>query len=151
MRHLQAMLKKGTRILTLSLLVFLFGETRLQAQVMEALGTFTPYSMFGVGDLVRPGTTLNRSMGGIGAGLRDNRFINYLNPASASARDSLSFMLDFGIMQSNYIDSDGTHKSAYNALSMNHILMSFPIWKTSAMQLGIIPYSHLGYRFVRCV
>ena len=109
------MLKKGTRILTLSLLVFLFGETRLQAQVMEALGTFTPYSMFGVGDLVRPGTTLNRSMGGIGAGLRDNRFINYLNPASASARDSLSFMLDFGIMQSNYIDSDGTHKSAYNA------------------------------------
>ena len=147
-RHLQVMRKKGTRILTLSLLVFLFGETRLQAQVMEALGTFTPYSMFGVGDLVRPGTTLNRSMGGIGAGLRDNRFINYLNPASASARDSLSFMLDFGIMQSNYIDSDGTHKSAYNALSMNHILMSFPIWKTSAMQLGIIPYSHLGYRFV---
>ena len=80
------MRKKGSIVLALGLLVFLLGRIGLQAQNMDALGTFTPYSMFGVGDLVRPGTSLNRGMGGIGVGLRDNRFINYLNPASASAR-----------------------------------------------------------------
>ncbi|NLA15003.1 MAG: hypothetical protein GX877_00495 [Bacteroidales bacterium] len=142
------MRKKGILFLTLSLLVLTAGTFKSQAQVMESLGTFTPYSMFGVGDLVRPGTSLNRGMGGIGVGLRDNRFINYLNPASASARDSLSFMLDFGLMQGNYVNQDAARTSAYNALSMNHIIMSFPVWKTSAMQLGLIPYSHVGYRFV---
>ena len=147
-RHLQVMRKKRSVVSALGLLVFLLGSTTLQAQDMDALGTFTPYSMFGVGDLVRPGTSLNRGMGGIGVGLRDNRYINYMNPASASARDSLSFMLDFGVMQRNFVNTDGPRTSAYNAMSMSHVLMSFPIWKTTAMQLGIIPYSHVGYRFV---
>jgi hypothetical protein len=147
-RHLQAMQKTGIRILVLSLIILLTGTVRSAGQTMDALGTFTPYSMFGVGEVTRPGTSLNRSMGGIGAGLRDNRYINYLNPASASARDSLSFMLDFGLMQNNFINTDGTRSSAYNAFNMHHIIMSFPIWKSSAMQMGIIPYSNVGYRFV---
>ena len=145
---MQAMHRTGFRLVTLCLFLLLTGNIKSAAQTMDALGTFTPYSMFGVGELTRPGTSLNRGMGGIGAGLRDNRYINYLNPASASARDSLSFMLDFGLMQSNFINTDGSRSSAYNAFNMHHIIMSFPIWKSSAMQLGIIPYSNVGYRFI---
>jgi len=147
-RHLQAMQKTGIRLSALVLFFMLAGTAQSPAQTMDALGTFTPYSMFGVGEVVRPGTSLNRSMGGIGAGLRDNRYINYLNPASASARDSLSFMLDFGLMQNNFMNTDGIRSSAYNAFNMHHIIMSFPVWKSSAMQMGIIPYSNVGYRFV---
>ncbi|MFA7459152.1 MAG: hypothetical protein WCY73_06995, partial [Bacteroidales bacterium] len=142
------MQKTGIRLSALVLFFMLSGTAQSPAQTMDALGTFTPYSMFGVGEVVRPGTSLNRSMGGIGAGLRDNRYINYLNPASASARDSLSFMLDFGLMQNNFMNTDGIRSSAYNAFNMHHIIMSFPIWKSSAMQMGIIPYSNVGYRFV---
>jgi len=148
-RHLQAMQKTGFRILAFSCLFLLIGTARTAAQnFTDALGTYTPYSMFGVGEVTRSGTSLNRGMGGIGAGLRDNRYINYLNPASASSRDSLSFMLDFGLMQKNFINTDGTRSSAYNAFNMHHIILSFPVWKSSAMQLGIIPYSNVGYRFV---
>ena len=83
-RHLQAMQKTGIRILALLFLFLLIGTARSAAQnITDALGTHTPYSMFGVGEVTRPGTSLNRGMGGIGVGLRDNRYINYLNPASA--------------------------------------------------------------------
>jgi len=148
-RHLQAMQKTGISILVFILPFLFIGTGKIQAQAtMDALGTYTSYSMFGVGELLRPGTTLNRSMGGIGTGLRDNRYINYLNPASASSVDSLAFMFDFGLMQNNYINTDGTLTTAYNAFNMHHIILSFPVWRRSAMQLGIVPYSNVGYRFI---
>ena len=143
------MQKTGIRILVFILPFLFIGTGKIQAQAtMDALGTYTSYSMFGVGELLRPGTTLNRGMGGIGTGLRDNRYINYLNPASASSVDSLAFMFDFGLMQNNYINTDGTLTTAYNAFNMHHIILSFPVWRRSAMQLGIVPYSNVGYRFI---
>ena len=67
------------------------------AQTTDALGTYTPYSIFGVGDVSRPGTAYNKSMGGLGVGVKDARYINYINPASIVERDSMSFMADFGM------------------------------------------------------
>ena len=60
-------------------------------------GAYTPYSIFGIGEISKQGTAYNKSMGGVGIASRSNRFINYLNPASVTARDSLSFMADFGL------------------------------------------------------
>ena len=62
-----------------------------------AYSSYSPYSVFGVGDIARQGTAYNKSMGGVGIASRNNRFINYLNPAAVAARDTLSFMLDFGV------------------------------------------------------
>ena len=103
--------------------------------------------MFGVGELTRPGTLFEQRRGGDRRRVRDNRYINY-EPASASAKGFPVFMLDFGLLQNNFINTDGSCSSAYNAFNMHHIIMSFPIWKSSAMQLGIIPYSNVGYRFI---
>ena len=61
----------------------------------QAAGTYTPYSIYGVGDLSQPGTAYNKTMGGVGIALRNNSYINVTNPASVTARDSLSFMSDF--------------------------------------------------------
>jgi hypothetical protein len=36
-------------------------------------------------------------MGGVGIAARSNRYVNVLNPASVTARDSLSFMSDLGL------------------------------------------------------
>ena len=63
----------------------------------QAAGTYTPYSIYGVGDLSQPGTAYNKSMGGVGVALRNTSFINVMNPASVTARDSLSFMTDFSV------------------------------------------------------
>src|SRR5574344_697845 len=91
------------RPLRIILIISIFlGTLRLSAQTTDALGTYSPYSMFGIGEIEKGGTAFNYSMGGIGIGIRDNRFINYLNPASITERDTLSFMLDFGVHQKNF-------------------------------------------------
>ena len=118
-----------------------------QAQISDAIGTMTPYSMFGLGEFVRQGTTFNRTMGGIGVSLRDHRYINYLNPAAISAHDTLAFMLDFGAEAQNLYHSSNQTRSAFNSMNMNHIVFAFPLYKKSAAVVGFSPYSHVGYRF----
>lgn len=117
------------------------------AQTTDALGTYTPYSLFGIGDITKQGTAFNNGMGGIGVGVRDNRFINYTNPASITERDTLSFMLDFGMNQKNIMSTDGDVKSGYNIANMHNIVFTAPIYKKSALIVGITPYSSVGYKF----
>ena len=50
--------------------------------------SFTPYSIFGVGDLAQQGSAYNRSMGGVGVASRNVRYLNSLNPAAVTARVS---------------------------------------------------------------
>ena len=113
----------------------------------EYIGTYTPYSLFGIGDMSIQGTAINSGMGGVGIGIRDNRYINVLNPASITQRDTLSFMLDFGAIQRNVYGNDGSSKFAYNTAGLHHLALTFPIYKKSALILGVSPYSDVGYRF----
>jgi hypothetical protein len=73
-----------------------------------------------------------RGMGGIGVGLSTNKFINHLNPASIVNRDTLSFMLDFGVEQKNIYNSNGNLNSAYNVFNMHNLIITAPIMKKSA-------------------
>ena len=57
-------------------------------------GAYTPYSIYGLGEISKQGTAFNKSMGGVGIAARNKRFINYINPAAVTARDTLSFMGD---------------------------------------------------------
>lgn len=120
----------------------------MRGQKTDALGTYTPYSLYGLGQLSDAGTSYNMSMGGIGIGMRDNRIINYLNPAAVTARDTLSFMLDFGIAQKNMYNYDGKNRSAYNVFNMQNFAFTAPIYKSSAFVIGIAPFSDVGYKFL---
>lgn len=117
------------------------------AQNTDALGTYTPYSLFGVGELEKQGTSFNKAMGGLGVGVRDNRYINYLNPAAITARDTLSFMFDFGLSQKNFYNTDGKVESAFNTANMQNVVFTAPIYNKSALVVGITPYSNIGYKF----
>lgn len=112
-----------------------------------AYGAFTPYSIFGIGDISKQGTAYNKSMGGVGIALRNNRFINFMNPAAVSARDSLAFMADFGIIQANNIYKQGNITSANNNFNFYDFVITFPIYRSSAMVVGVIPFSNVGYDF----
>ena len=92
------MIRKIEKILLLS--VFLIIGVLVHAQD-GTYGAYSPYSIYGIGDLSKQGTAFNKGMGGVGVAMRNRRFINYLNPAAVTARDSLSFMADFGLAQSN--------------------------------------------------
>jgi hypothetical protein len=110
-------------------------------------GAYSPYSVFGIGDISKQGTAFNKGMGGVGIATRNRRFINYMNPAAVTARDTLSFMADFGLSQKNTIYTQGGLRSANNTFNIYDFIMSFPIWKSSAFMVGITPFSDVGYKF----
>jgi hypothetical protein len=109
---------------------------------------FTPYSIFGIGDIYTQGSAYNKGMGGVGIATRNRRFINYLNPASVTARDSLSFMADMSVMQNNKYFHQGDKSSLNNTFNVNNITISFPlVYPHAAMMLGVSPYSSTGYQY----
>ena len=112
-------------------------------------GAYSPYSIYGVGDISKEGTAYNKSMGGVGIATRNRRFINYLNPAAVTARDSLAFMADFGISEKNTLYRQGDMKSAKNTFNIYDFILSFPIWRSSAFMVGLTPFSDVGYDFSR--
>ena len=86
-------------------------------------------------------------MGGTGIAARNRRVINYLNPAAVTARDSLSFMADFGLTESNKVFKQGDIRSAHNTFNIYDFVMSFPIYRSSAFMVGLTPFSDMGYDF----
>ena len=125
--------------------LLLFSAWTLGAQTDGTYSGFSPYSVFGVGQLHQQGTAWNRSMGGVGIAARNSRFINILNPASATARDSLSFMADYG-MDGRISLFQETGKQALNTtVNIDDFVISFPLWKHTAMMVGIMPITDVGY------
>ena len=58
-------------------------------------GSYSPYSIFGVGNLAGSPSAYVSGMAGTGIASRNNRYLNTLNPAAVSVRDSLALMIDF--------------------------------------------------------
>ena len=138
------MIRRIERIFLLT--VFLIISLSVSAQE-GAYGAYSPYSIYGIGDISKEGSAFTKSMGGVGIATRNRRFINYTNPAAITARDTLSFMADFGLEQKNTVYRQGDIRSANNTFNIHNFVMSFPIWRSSAFMVGITPYSDVGYDF----
>ncbi len=138
-----------TRSRHIGLLVLFFllsGAFLLRAQ-SGAFSTYSPYSVYGVGNQMTEGTAFNKTMGGVGIATRNNRYLNYLNPAALTARDTLAFMLDFGVSNTNKYFNQGEVSSVNNQFNISNFILSFPIYRSSAMAIGVVPYSGVGYDF----
>ena len=138
------MIRKIERVFLIT--VFLIISVCSSAQ-SGAYGAYSPYSIYGIGEISKQGTAYNKSMGGVGIASRNKRYINYLNPAAVTARDSLSFMADFGLSNKNTVFSQGDLVSAKNTFNIYDFVMSFPIYRSSAFMVGITPFSDVGYDF----
>lgn len=112
-----------------------------------AHSSYSPYSIFGVGNVYRQGTAYNKAMGGTGIASRNNRVINYLNPAAVTARDTLAFMLDFGATWEGSIYKQNDVKSANNLFNISDFIFTVPVYRKSAVIVGVTPYSSIGYDF----
>ena len=112
-----------------------------------AYGGYSPYSVYGIGNLTVQGNAYTRGMGGIGVATRNNRYINMVNPAAVTARDTLSFMADFGMENQNGIFRQNDFSSANNTFNISNIAVSFPLYRKSAFSLGVSNFSTMGYDF----
>lgn len=138
------MIRKIERLFLLS--VFLIISLSVSAQD-GTYGAYSPYSIFGIGDLSKNGNAYTKSMGGIGIATRNRRILNHVNPAAVTARDSLSFMADIGLSQNNKIFNQGDLRSGNNTFNISNLVMSFPIWRSSAFFVGLNSMSDVGYDF----
>ena len=109
--------------------------------------TDSPYSRYGYGVLGNKAFTAQRAMGGIGYGLRDSKLINPMNPASFSAIDSMTFMIEMGVYAQVGTLKDGNNSDKKNNANIEYLAMQFPLAKRLGVGLGFEPVSFVGYKY----
>ena len=136
---------KPNRILA-SAVLLLLSCVFVKAQTDGTYSGYSPYSVYGVGNLHTPGTAWNRGMGGVGIAARNHRFVNIMNPASITARDTLSFMADFGLNGRISVFSEGDKRALNTTFNIDDFVISFPMWNHTAFMVGLNPLSDVGYK-----
>ena len=113
----------------------------------QSTGTISSYSRFGLGVLHDQSNGLSKSMGGVGAGVRVGNRINSLNPASYSAIDSLSLILDVGMSGSFGKMDLGAKTVGVNSATLDYVHVGMHIAKRLGLAAGFMPYTSIGYKF----
>jgi hypothetical protein len=122
----------------------------------------SPYSRYGVGDLVPPTSIIGRSMGGLSAGYSDYLSINFNNPASYSGFQgnkelkskklgSGRAILDIGInFEGRKLTEPATSKTftANNAL-FSYVQVGVPLKQNWGLSFGLRPISRISYKMFR--
>jgi len=108
----------------------------------------SPYSIFGPGELKGNELFRNMSMGGLAQGFRSNTSVNYINPASYSAMDSLSFVFDATVFSHIYQQKIADQRQTTTYSALGNFNFAFPVTRWWSVAAGILPYSQVGYRIV---
>ncbi len=125
--------------------LFVLLLTLFSGVVFAQNNTNSPYTRYGYGQLLEQGSANSKAMGGLAYGLRDRSHINFANPASYTAVDSLTFIFDGGVSLQNTNFSDGTVKRNAKNSSFDYITMQFRLSPRMAMSIGLLPYANVGY------
>ncbi|MDR3287631.1 MAG: hypothetical protein LBT27_09340 [Prevotellaceae bacterium] len=115
----------------------------------DAFRTYSPYTLYGIGDMYRPGSVANKAMGGLTYGVRDPLGINSYNPAALSIQDSLVVMLDFAAGSKNTYSKSLTSKTSANAFYFDYVDFSLRIAPGLTINVGLSPVSDIGYDIER--
>lgn len=111
----------------------------------------SPYSRYGLGNLVPSQNVVNRAMGGISAAYFDGQSINTVNPASY-AKFSLLTTFDIGLdIESRTLrNTNQTDKFSAANMLVNYLNIGVPLkagrW---GLNLGLRPISRINYKIER--
>ncbi|MBQ7461135.1 MAG: hypothetical protein IJS63_02610 [Bacteroidaceae bacterium] len=117
------------------------------AAYAQTAGTISSYSRFGLGLLHDQSQGFNKSMGGVGLGVRIGNRINTMNPASYSAIDSLSLILDIGMSGSFGQMRQDAKKAGVNSATLDYVHAGMHVGKRLGLAVGYMPYTSIGYSF----
>ena len=110
-------------------------------------GINSPYSRYGFGIQSDHSMGFNKGMGGVAQGFRDGQIINFQNPASYSAVDSLTALFDFGItLQNGNFKMGDLQQNAKNS-SFDYLAFHFRACRHLGIAVGLLPYSNINYSF----
>ena len=120
-----------------------FGVVSMMAQS----GTKSPYSQYGLGVLSDQSQGFNRGMAGLFQGFRSGNQVNMQNPASYSAVDSLSMIIDLGVSGTLTNFKEGDAKVNAKTANFEYATALFRIFPKFGVSVGIVPYSNVGYSY----
>ena len=109
--------------------------------------TVSPYSRFGYGMLSEQANAAQRGMGGVGYAMRSGRAINFMNPASYAAIDTLTFLFDMAVDAKGLSTTEGSEKGKNFTGGLDYVALQFPITRWGGGAVGLTPYSQTGYSF----
>ena len=117
--------------------------------VFAQKNTSSPYSRYGIGDLVSQGKGRSVAMGGAGIALNSSLMLNGLNPASYAALDSMSFLYEIGLRAhfAEYSASSTDQVHSDKDINFDYFNIAWPVTKWWRMGLGVLPKSNVGYEF----
>lgn len=140
----------------------MISKIKITCFILAALPLFcfaqenSPYSRYGIGNLVPQGNIANRAMGGISAGVSDPTSVNTVNPATYS--DLIYSTLDIGVeydgLNLKSKEPLGNFKSNNGIIS--YMELGFPLLRGNkkaqknkiswGMALGLKPISKINYK-----
>ena len=140
-----------------ALVVALFGVARTASAQDSAINAYSPYTMYGIGELGVNGNAINRTMGGAGIAFRSTQMASLLNPAGYSATLRNSFIFEVGMegnflknTQRKYTSTDisdyTTAANAKNTANLREIAIQFPLAKGLGFGFSLTPYGSVGYK-----
>lgn len=123
----------------------------------SSINAYSPYSMYGMGELLTPGSAQMRSMGGMGIAVRNYGEINVQNPAAASIAPQKSFLFDVGFDGTHFRNSQKKYNAegvasstpamtVYNTANIHSIALTFPLAERVGLSFSVAPYSSVGYK-----
>lgn len=142
-----------TRIFRAIIAIVLLLPMGAAAQNLQSsVNTYSPYSMYGMGELATQGNAIQRAMGGIGVAMYSTNMTNMLNPAAYGFTPRQSFLFNFGIEAGHYRNSQAKFgssasevKTAYNSVNIHDIAFQMPLAKGLGLGFSLSPYSDVGY------
>jgi hypothetical protein len=111
----------------------------------------SPYSRYGLGDLLPSQNILNRGMGGVTAAYSDFHTVNFSNPASYSKLKYTTF--DFGVEVDNRtlraLDPPRKFSSSSPIISYLQLGIPLAMKKDWGMNIGLRPLTRINYKIER--
>ena len=120
--------------------------TMLSGAAVAQNNTNSPYTRYGYGQLADQGSANSKGMGGVAYALRDKFQVNFANPASYSAVDSLTFIFDGGISLQNTNFSNGVQKlnAKNSSFTISPCSSVPPSGRASASACCLMPMSDIA-------
>jgi len=109
------------------------------------LGTSSPYSRFGLGDLQGDAFPVFNSLGGGVTALSNSNSVNPSNPASYTSFRANSFLFSTGGLHKTTQIKNSTDKQVANNSAFSHLTIAFPLSSKLGASIGMLPFSNIGY------
>lgn len=145
MQSASSIIRKRINVLAAVSLVF--------SSIVSAQNINSPYSRYGLGDILSTQNILNRGMGGIGTAYYDYQSINFLNPASYGQLQTVT--LDFGVELNNLTlrSLDPVRKFSNASPNISYFNLGIPLKINKKPGLGLVfglrPMTRIGYKIQR--